>query len=114
MEEVKTKKPSRLKRFIRISFKIANHCIAKTIVAPYDRIKLLQQLSPLLNSSSEQRNTYNMFRFLLKEQGFLSLWRGNLSGCLAIIPSILVKELLDPYIRNFIVRHEPDQSKLSF
>ena len=101
-----------LKRGARLVFNIVNHCVAKTLISPYERIKLLQQLSPLV-PVSKGVGTFHMLKFIVERQGFFSLWRGNVAGCLTVVPSLLVKEVADPLIRPLIVRHDAHESKYS-
>jgi solute carrier family 25 (adenine nucleotide translocator) protein 4/5/6/31 len=54
--------------------------ISKTICAPIERVKLLMQTSHtnLKLIGNEYKSIYDCFYRCIKEEGFLSLWRGNM------------------------------------
>jgi len=65
--------------------------IAKTVMAPVERVKLLlqtQDSNPDVVSGKVARYTGigDCFTRVLKDQGALSLWRGNLVNCLRYAP----------------------------
>lgn len=60
---------------------------SKTLFAPMDRLKLIVQLRGSISQVGNlQRQNYDgpvkAFRAIIKEEGFLALWRGNLSTVL--------------------------------
>jgi len=61
--------------------------IAKTIVAPLDRIKILLQLQHTLEDLGKQKRAIEVAKYVLKEQGFLSFWRGNGTNVLRYFPT---------------------------
>ncbi|KAL3269640.1 hypothetical protein HHI36_008703, partial [Cryptolaemus montrouzieri] len=64
--------------------------VAKTAVAPIERVKLLLQVqaaSQQIDSSAQYRGIIDAFVRIPKEQGFLSLWRGNLANVLRYFPT---------------------------
>lgn len=97
-----------IKHWARVFFRISSQCIAKTVVSPIERVKLLHQLSPLIPIS---RQTISVIKELSAKQGVTSLWRGNVVGCLAVSANIVLKELLEPLIRPHIVIHKADERK---
>lgn len=97
-----------IKHWTRVTFRITSQCIAKTVVSPLERVKLLHQLSPLIPVS---RKTTTLIKELSETQGISSLWRGNVAGCLSVSANILLKEILEPLIRPRIVIHKPKESK---
>lgn len=62
--------------------------ISKTIVAPFERVKLVLQAQKLLLVSEKDKvkGLVDALVRLPKEQGFLSLWRGNGANLIRIIP----------------------------
>lgn len=66
--------------------------VSKTAVAPIERVKLLlqtQDSNPDILSGRIQRYTgiTNCFARVSREQGVLSLWRGNLANCIRYFPT---------------------------
>ncbi|XP_057670612.1 ADP,ATP carrier protein 1-like [Diorhabda carinulata] len=64
--------------------------VAKTIMAPIERVKLLLQLQ----RASKQIDTHNAYKGIIdafvripKEQGFHSFWRGNMSNVIMYFPT---------------------------
>mmetsp|Transcript_11096 Transcript_11096/g.12701 ORF Transcript_11096/g.12701 Transcript_11096/m.12701 type:complete len:401 (+) Transcript_11096:213-1415(+) len=60
--------------------------IARTTVAPIDRVKILMQTSHLLGAEEKNRSIFQSFRNIIKEEGVMKLWRGNLTNCVRVIP----------------------------
>lgn len=57
--------------------------VAKTMVAPIERVKLLLQLqatSIQISSDQQYKGIIDCFRRIPREQGILSFWRGNLTN----------------------------------
>ncbi|KAL3093714.1 hypothetical protein niasHS_006276 [Heterodera schachtii] len=58
-------------------------CVAKTVIAPVERVKLILQLQTAqrtIAATSRYSGMVDCFVRLPREQGFLSFWRGNLSN----------------------------------
>ena len=64
--------------------------VSKTIVAPIERVKLLLQVQDA-STSIKPEDRYNgigdCFQRVVKEQGFASLWRGNLANVVRYFPT---------------------------
>ncbi|KAJ9587384.1 hypothetical protein L9F63_019085 [Diploptera punctata] len=64
--------------------------VAKTIVAPIERVKLLlqvQHVSQQISAEKQYKGMMDAFVRIPKEQGFLSFWRGNLANVLRYFPT---------------------------
>lgn len=64
--------------------------VAKTSVAPIERVKLILQVqaaSKQIEAGKEYKCIIDAFVRIPKEQGFLSLWRGNLANVLRYFPT---------------------------
>ncbi|CAJ0951948.1 unnamed protein product, partial [Mesorhabditis belari] len=62
--------------------------ISKTTTAPIDRVKLILQVQPTSTVSLAQyEGMRDCFRKLFREQGILSLWRGNSAGVARCFPN---------------------------
>ena len=63
--------------------------ISKTLVAPIERVKLLlqtQHVNPAL-AGKEYSGIANCFSRVVKDEGFQSLWRGNLTNIIRYFPT---------------------------
>lgn len=64
--------------------------ISKTIVAPIERVKLLLQVqaaSTQIAEADQYKGIMDAFRRIPAEQGFMSLWRGNLANVIRYFPT---------------------------
>lgn len=64
--------------------------ISKTAVAPIERVKLLLQISlsnPQIKPEDRYNGIFDTFRRVSKEQGVISLWRGNMANVLRYFPT---------------------------
>ncbi|XP_071957715.1 ADP,ATP carrier protein-like [Antedon mediterranea] len=64
--------------------------ISKTVVAPIERVKLLLQLqaaSKQIAADQQYKGIVDCFSRVTKEQGFFSLWRGNLTNVIRYFPT---------------------------
>jgi solute carrier family 25 protein 16 len=58
-------------------------CVAKTLVAPIDRVKILRQVH---SSHYENYGIFESFIRIPQKEGFLALYKGNLAQLLRIFP----------------------------
>lgn len=82
--------------------------VSKTLVAPIERVKLLLQVQDA-SASIKPEDRYNgigdCFSRVIKEQGFGSLWRGNMANVIRYFPTQalnfsfkdLYKKIFNPY-----------------
>ena len=72
-------------------------CVAKTIMAPLSRLTILFQVGPMLSlatntsagvvkSNEFSGSLYSVGKKVLKEEGFLSFWKGNLTSVIHRFP----------------------------
>ncbi|XKL59677.1 hypothetical protein PGB90_000693 [Kerria lacca] len=64
--------------------------VSKTAVAPIERVKLLLQVqhaSKQITADKQYKGIIDCFIRIPKEQGFLSLWRGNLANVIRYFPT---------------------------
>jgi solute carrier family 25 (adenine nucleotide translocator) protein 4/5/6/31 len=83
--------PAKKKNFL-VDFLVAgvSAAVSKTVVAPIERVKLLLQVQDA-NKSIAAENRYSgigdCFSRVIKEQGFGSLWRGNMANVIRYFPT---------------------------
>merc|ERR1712198_87830 len=80
--------------------------ISKTAVAPIERVKLLLQVqaaSKQIAAADQYTGIVNCFARVTKEQGFFSLWRGNLANVIRYFPTQALNfAFKDKYKRVFL------------
>ena len=91
--------------------------VSKTIYAPLDRVKLLLQLqdaSPKIMEGQKYTGIYNCSYRVRREQGFFSLWRGNLPCLLKNISNPLLMFAFKDFFVNIITPYDPQKEHLKF
>jgi hypothetical protein len=66
-------------------------CIGKTMTAPLSRLTVLYQVGPLLKHTSSshlrvKESLWSTFRSIVREEGVLSLWKGNFTSVVHRFP----------------------------
>jgi len=88
--------------------------VSKTAVAPIERVKLLLQVQDA-NKNIKPENRYkgigDCFTRVYREQGFYSLWRGNLANVIRYFPTqalnFAFKDTYKKYLNPYNVKKEP-------
>ena len=60
--------------------------IARTSVAPIDRVKILMQTSHLTGTEGKYKSVLGTFRRIIQDEGAGRLWRGNFTNCIRVVP----------------------------
>jgi len=86
--------------------------ISKTVVAPIERVKLLlqtQDANPKIRSGEIPRYTgiVNCFSRVSAEQGFWSLWRGNLANVIRYFPTQAFNFAFKDTFKNMFPNYSP-------
>lgn len=80
--------------------------ISKTIVAPIERVKLILQVqaaSTQIAEADQYKGIVDAFKRIPAEQGFMSLWRGNLANVIRYFPTQALNfAFKDKYKRMFL------------
>lgn len=80
--------------------------VAKTAVAPIERVKLLlqvQQISKQIPEEQRYKGIIDCFIRLPKEQGYLSYWRGNLANVIRYFPTQALNFAFKDYYKQVIL-----------
>jgi len=93
--------------------------ISKTIVAPIERVKLLlqtQDANPRIASGEIPRYTgiINCFSRVSAEQGFFSLWRGNMANVIRYFPTQAFNFAFKDTFKNLFPRYHPQKEFWGF
>ena len=88
--------------------------ISKTCVAPIERVKLLlqnQDASTQIKADQRYKGIGDCFVRVVKEQGFISMWRGNMANVIRYFPTqalnFAFKDTIKTYVNPFHKTREP-------
>jgi len=65
--------------------------IARSTVAPVDRVKILMQTAHCQKKSHLYGTMGQTVRCIIREEGLIGLWRGNLTNCVRVVPHSAVQ-----------------------
>jgi len=92
--------------------------ISKTAAAPIERVKLMVQNQDemIKNGSLKERYTgpIDCFRRVIKDEGILPLWRGNLANCLRYFPTQALNFAFKERIKIWFSVSKQDSDALKF
>lgn len=90
---------------------------SKCLIAPVERVKLLLQLqdaSSQVSVHSRYTGVGNCAVRVLREQGVLSFWRGNLSNVVRYVPSTAFAFSTKDWFKRTFCGFDPEKDKLRF
>jgi solute carrier family 25 phosphate transporter 23/24/25/41 len=114
-EREKAPEPPLHKRLYQLVAGAGSGAFTKSCIAPLDRIKILHQIQGMhLNvHSSKYQGIWQTGSLVIKEEGFLSLYKGNGANVLRVIPVYALKFMFNDYYKEMV--RTPDQvGPLSF
>ena len=65
--------------------------ISKTISAPFERIKIVEQCNPV---NADDERCFRTMRSIYARQGCLSFWNGNLANCIRAVPKFALDMMI--------------------
>ncbi|KYQ93278.1 transmembrane protein [Tieghemostelium lacteum] len=65
--------------------------LSRTLTAPLERIKILNQIEPLLDNGTKYNKIIPAFKTILKEEGFKGLFKGNGTNVLKAAPQSAIR-----------------------
>jgi hypothetical protein len=77
--------------------------LAKTFVAPVDRIKILYQVS---SAQFQLRDVPNVVRNIIIEEGPMALWKGNLATMLRVFPYAGIQFMVFDYLKQWMLQEQ--------
>ncbi|KAJ1967957.1 ADP/ATP carrier protein [Dispira parvispora] len=84
--------------------------VSKTVVAPIERVKLLLQVqasSTQIAKEKQYKGIMDAFRRIPAEQGFGSLWRGNMSNVIRYFPTQALNFAFKDKYKAIFQRYDP-------
>jgi solute carrier family 25 (adenine nucleotide translocator) protein 4/5/6/31 len=93
--------------------------IAKTSVAPIERVKILLQCQDAnaqvaADASRKYKGIIDCFIRVPKEQGFLAFWRGNLVNCIRYFPTQALNFAFKDKFRKYLCPFDAQKEKGKF
>ena len=87
--------------------------VSRTATAPVDRLKIFFQV----HHQSPEAGYYNTLRFMIKEGGFKSLWRGNAINVMKIMPEQgkelkSVESLISSELKQSLMKHKYNMTNI--
>jgi len=84
--------------------------VSKTVVAPIERVKLLLQVqyaNPDIPPEMRYKGIGDCFSRVIKEQGFGSLWRGNLANVIRYFPTQALNFACKDFFKIWLCPYNP-------
>lgn len=117
MSKVNSSKENKTESTFIIDFCLAGVAatIGKTSTAPLDRVKLLLQNQHTLSVIDQKYSgPIDCFKKLIKNEGFFSLWRGNLINVMRYFPNQALNFALKDTFKNLFPKYNPEKNFLKF
>ena len=113
-----TAAPQRKKSFMA-DFMIGgvSAAVSKTLVAPIERVKLLLQVqdaSTTIKAENRYKGIGDCFSRVIAEQGFASLWRGNLANVIRYFPTQALNFAFKDLYKNIFNPYNPKKEPFKF
>lgn len=89
--------------------------ITKTAIAPLERVKIIFQIQGMHGEvKPKYSGIFNTLKTVIKEDGFLALYKGNGANVVRIIPTYAIKFSSNDQIRAMVLRPGQSVKDLSF
>lgn len=88
--------------------------ISKTLIAPLERVKILNQIEGMHQEPPKYKGVFHTLRFVIKEEGFLALFRGNGANVVRVIPNYGLKFAFNDSIKALVKKPGQSDKDLSF
>jgi len=79
-------------------------CVAKTVIAPLDRVKILFQTR---HPSYPFSGIFNTLRLVTKNEGFFKLWKGNTATVARVFPYASIQFMAYEQYKKMIIPNKP-------
>ena len=91
--------------------------VSKTIVAPIERVKLLLQVqyaNPNIPKEQQYKGIGDCFGRVVKEQGVMALWRGNLANVIRYFPTQALNFACKDTYKKYLCPYNPKTQPVMF
>lgn len=80
--------------------------VARTTVAPIDRIKILMQVNFVQANTIKNTSIFQSTRNILRKEGFVGFWKGNGINCFRVMPHTGIQFLSYDMYKNIFFREQ--------
>jgi len=84
--------------------------VSRSAVAPIDRVKILMQTQHILLKETKYTGVMQTWRKIIKEEGFLKLWKGNITNVARVIPYSATQFASYDFFKHWITPTNKKQS----
>lgn len=89
--------------------------VTKTIIAPLERVKILQQIQGMSKTNPfKYRGILGSLRTVVSEEGVLAMFKGNGANVLRVIPNYALKFACTDMFKDIVRRSDQSNKDLSF
>lgn len=89
--------------------------VTKTSIAPLERVKILLQIQGMHpNLTPKYHGIFQTAHTVVKEEGFLALYKGNGANVMRIIPTYALKFAFNDTFKDLVRAGQPGNKKLTF
>lgn len=91
--------------------------VSKTVVAPIERVKMLLQVqdaNKYMAAEDKYKGIGDCFSRVYKEQGFISLWRGNTANVIRYFPTQAMNFALKDHFKKWFCPYNPKNQPFMF
>jgi len=85
--------------------------LARSTVAPMDRVKILMQVAHVQKTSHLYPNMTKTAQYIVKTEGITGFWRGNLTNCVRVVPHAATQFVAYDKIKIYMI--EDSHGKLT-
>jgi len=105
--------PPEYLQLLRIACGAAAGAFTKTCIAPLERIKIIHQTQGMSEPASGVRygGIMDSARFMLRNEGFLSFWRGNGINVMRVIPNYGLRFSFNDKAREIVAALRPKEHR---
>jgi hypothetical protein len=90
--------------------------LTKTSVAPLERVKILFQIQGMQGNTGDNRKYRGLLqslRLIVKEEGTVSLWKGNGANCVRVVPVYALKFAFNDTFKDMVKAPEQTERDLT-
>lgn len=91
-------------KFVYIGSSMITAIVNKTAIAPFERLKMLKQSEVYYNYNNYNKNIYDSFKYIYRQEGFTGLYKGNLINIYRVLPAYLLKFPLNDIGNKYLLK----------
>ncbi|EGG22256.1 transmembrane protein [Cavenderia fasciculata] len=87
--------------------------VSRTLTAPLERLKILNQIQPLMNSGTKYNNIIPGLRTIWIEEGIRGLFKGNLANVIKAAPQSAIRFSSYEFFKGILIKEDNSTSSSS-